>query len=331
MPQAKIKIDKENNTRMSKIAYLPDVFNAVQLDVIERAEQICQDYAAQGYSLTLRQLYYRFIATDAFPESRRNAAGTKNNQQNYKWLGDLVARARVAGRIDWRHIEDRTREASGGDAGWDSPGSAVGSISDWYSISKWDGQENYTEVWVEKEALIDVISRPASRWNVRHFACKGYVSVSAMHDAAQRLRREERAGKTTSVIHLGDHDPSGIDMTRDIQDRLATFRSTATVDRIALNMDQVTAMNPPPSPAKITDSRAADYIDTYGDDSWELDAIEPADLEGLAEEAILSRLDLDLWNARVEQEEAEKRILTALSTNWDEVQEFITANGMLDE
>src|SRR5260370_20237713 len=141
-----------------KIAYQDDSFAPAQVDVIMQAEAICAEYAAQGYTLTLRGLYYQFIRRDAFPESRRNAAGTKNHQQNYKWLGDLVSRARVAGRIDWSHINDPTRESSGGDGGWDSPGSAVHSIVDWYSIPRWEGQGNYVEVWVEKDALSDVIS-----------------------------------------------------------------------------------------------------------------------------------------------------------------------------
>lgn len=315
---------------MSKITYLDDHFSAVQLGVIAQAEQICQDYANQGYSLTLRQLYYRFIATDAFPESRRNEAGTKNHQQNYKWLGDLVSRARVAGRIDWRHIEDRTRESSGGDGGWDSPASAVDSITDWYTVSKWVGQPEYVEVWVEKEALVDVIARPAGRWNVRHMACKGSPSTSVVHDAALRLRRFERDGRNTTVVYLGDHDPTGLDISRDIQDRLALFRSSAAVDRIALNMDQVEAFDPPPSPAKLTDSRASAYIEEFGDDTWELDALEPQELERLVEESILDRLDMGMWDERVAREEREKRILTALAGNWPAVEDFMTAEGMVE-
>lgn len=317
---------------MSKFRYAAKTFTPAGLAVVEEAERICTDYAAQGYQLTLRQLYYRFIAGDLFPESRRDAAlGTKNTERNYKWLGGLVSDARLDGLIDWSHVTDRTRRAAGGDYGMGSPAGAIRAWSDAYGITHWDGQPEYVEVWVEKEALADVVSRPARRWDVASFACKGYVSQSAMHDAALRIRRQERAGRKCTIIHLGDHDPSGLDMTRDIRDRLATFLTSARVDRIALNMDQVDELNPPPSPAKITDSRAAEYIDIYGDDSWELDAIEPAALDTLVDEAIQSHLNRELFDARVEREEREQADLVALSDNWDQIRSWMVDQEMIDD
>jgi hypothetical protein len=152
-----------------------------------------------------------------------------------------------------------------------------------------------------------------------------------MHDAALRIRRQERAGRKATVIHLGDHDPSGIDMTRDIRDRLTTFLTDVTVDRIALNMDQVQELNPPPSPAKVTDSRAAEYIDIYGSDSWELDAIEPAALDTLVEEAILGHLDRELFDARVAREARERDELVALSDNWDMVRSYLVDQGAITD
>ena len=235
---------------MSKTRYVSKTFNDAALDVIMQAERICEQYARQGYSLTLRQLYYRFIATDAFPEARRDpVSGTKNTEKNYKWLGNLVSDARLAGLIDWSHVEDRGREQHGGDGGWGHPSAIIRYGANNYSITHWDGQPHYVEVWVEKQALEDVVARPAGRWNVPYFACKGYVSQSSMHEAALRIRRQDTTRECT-IIHLGDHDPSGIDMTRDIQDRMLTFGANVNVRRIALNMDQVEAYDPPPSPAK---------------------------------------------------------------------------------
>jgi hypothetical protein len=326
-----------------KIAYTAPSFSAQGLAVVSRAQVICDDYAAQGYQLTLRQLYYQFVRRDQFPDSRRfwwdedrrrwvrdpdgtNPNSTKNAEPNYNWLGALVNDARLGGLIDWNHIEDRTRNVEGGDSGWPDPAAAVSTIARAYGITHWDGQPEYAEVWVEKEALADVISRPCGRWDVSYLACKGYLSQSEMHEAAKRLISEERDGRKTTVIYLGDHDPSGVDMSRDIQDRLAMFGSSATVDRIALNMDQITD-DLPPAPAKITDSRAADYIERFGNDSWELDALEPAALDTLVEEAILSRLDRELYEERIEQENRERQILEALTDNWDDVADYIREQG----
>ncbi len=315
---------------MPKTCYVPKTFNAQALDVISQAEAICDDYALQGYSLTLRQLYYRFIATDALPDSRRDpASGTKNTEKNYKWLGSLISDARLAGLIDWNHVKDRGREKHGGDAGWGHPKAILRYGAKNYSISHWDGQQNYVEIWVEKQALEDVVARPAGRWNVPYFACKGYVSQSSMYEAAMRIGEEASEGRDCTIIHLGDHDPSGIDMTRDIQDRMSTFGTYVDVVRIALNMDQVEAYDPPPSPAKITDSRAREYIETYGDDSWELDALEPATLEDLIESHITSRLGMGLYNERIEQEERERSVLAAMHGNYDSLLYFMRDNDML--
>lgn len=322
---------------MGKILYDYKSFNDTALSVITQADRFCTEYDRQGYKITLRQLYYRFIATDAFPEDRRDpVSGTKNTERNYKWLGKLVSDARIAGLINWSHLEDRGRESQGGDAGWDSPGDMIETMAERYIISHWDGQPEYVEVWVEKQALEDVISRPASRWNVRYFACKGYVSQSSMHEAAVRLRAQMRAGRNCTIIHLGDHDPSGLDMTRDISDRLRLFRADVDVDRIALNMDQIEELDPPPSPAKITDSRGAGYIAEFHDPdidesgearAWELDALEPATLEELVEQSILSRLDMGMYDERVAQEESEKGAIATISRHYDDIQAYIEDQG----
>lgn len=321
---------------MSKILYEPQTFNTAANQTLARCEAILDDQAAQGYRLTLRQLYYRLIAANAFPDSRLQEVApgqfTKNHLRNYKWLGDILSRGRIGGRIDWRHIEDRTRGAEGGDTGWSSPQAALRSIPNWYGITHWDEQPEHVEVWVEKDALSDVISRPADRWDVSYMACKGSPSTSVIHDAARRLRRQELEGKECTILYLGDHDPTGIDIPRDVQDRLRLFRCDAVVDRIALNMDQIEALGPPPSPAKETDSRTGGYISQFGtEDTWELDALEPAAIDALVEEKILEHLDMDLRQERLDQEEREKRLLASVADNLNEVLDHLRDQGLLDE
>ncbi len=305
---------------MPKIAYASTKFSPGSIEVIERANQVCEAYAQQGYNLTLRQLYYQFVSRDWLP----------NNMQSYKRLGSIVNDARLAGLIDWNHLEDRTRNLSRL-AMWDSPEAIVDAVAAQYRTHLWDNQDWYVEVWVEKEALADVVSRPAERWFVPYFPCRGYVSQSEMWRAAMRLREQERKGKKSLIIHLGDHDPSGIDMSRDIRDRLWTFGSDVEIDRIALNMDQVEQYDPPPNPAKITDSRANDYIEIYGDESWELDALDPATLDALIEGKILDHLDRAQWDADHDEMEADRSILTAASENWTELAEFIRSSGWVQQ
>ena len=95
---------------MPKILYVKKKFASSSIGVIDQANKIIDDYTAQGYKLTLRQLYYRFIAQDLFPDDWLDSSlKTKNTMKNYKHLGDIINDARLAGLIDWEAIEDRTR------------------------------------------------------------------------------------------------------------------------------------------------------------------------------------------------------------------------------
>ena len=172
------------------------------------------------------------------------------------------------------------------------------------------------EVWVEKEALAGVIQLPAERWRCPWFCCRGYVSQSEQHAAAKRFEhRQETRGQRTVVIHLGDHDPSGIDMTRDIYDRASMFTwagGYVEVRRIALNMDQVDEQQPPPNPAKLTDSRVGAYLARYGDESWELDALNPRYLDRIIDDEIRSIVDYEAFERVLNrEEEAKQRIQKA--------------------
>jgi hypothetical protein len=305
---------------MPKITYQPQNFTAATLDVITVAEGICEDYAAQGYNLTLRQLYYQFVARALIP----------NTQQSYKRLGDIVSNGRLGGLIDWNHISDRTRSAVQ-PVFWTDPESIIESAARSYNIEMWRDQAEYVEVWVEKEALADVIGQAADRRDATYFACKGYTSQSEMWAAARRLVRKERAGKRTTVIHLGDHDPSGLDMTRDIADRLAMFGSKAEVKRVALNMDQVEQYQPPPNPAKVTDSRYADYQEAFGEECWELDALDPAVLDALVTAEVESHIDMAAWAASAARLASEREALTAAAENWADVLFALREQGHLGD
>ena len=290
------------------------------LAVVEQANAICREYRGDGYDLTLRQLYYQFVARGLIP----------NNQRSYKRLGDLVNKGRLAGLIDWGYIVDRTRSMKGG-GGWGSPATAVRSVCDWYTIDWWQGQDSIVEVWVEKEALAGVVQRAAHQWGIPYFSCRGYVSQSELYEAGKRhQRRRERQHMETVVLHLGDHDPSGLDMTRDIKDRLYMFSEHDTdVRRIALNMDQVEQYNPPPNPAKLTDSRVDAYMAEYGDESWELDALEPRVLVDLIDQHVRTVVDLDRWQARRDLEEDQKVELAALADNYPEVVDHLRTQELL--
>ncbi len=347
---------------MSRIAYEAWAPRGEALAIVHQANAICAEYRDQGYDLTLRQLYYQFVARDIIP----------NNDRSYKRLGSIVNKARMAGLLDWYYIVDRTRNLRS-ISHWDTPGDVLKSAYHSFRLDKWADQPKRIEVWAEKEALAGVIGQSADRLDVPWFSCRGYVSQSELWGAGQRLGSYIAGGQRVLVLHLGDHDPSGIDMTRDITERLSLFIATddqeypfdslwegmseyevkaeinsaldgisdrlderhaddewwelyepcLEVRRIALNMDQVRQYNPPPNPAKLTDSRSDSYIATYGRESWELDALNPQTLDALITEHVLAERNDDIWDAHQAREDDHRLLLRKMSEQWAELRPHI--------
>jgi hypothetical protein len=293
---------------MPKIEYIPRSFRASTLRLIEIANGIIEEYAAQGYDLTLRQLYYQMVSRAIIP----------NNDREYKNLGSIINDARLAGLIDWNRIVDRTRNLRGL-AHWDDPADVIDAARASFRLDRWVGQDYRLECWVEKDALIGVIERVCNTLDIPYFACRGYTSQSEMWGAARRLQTIYSGGQVPVILYLGDHDPSGIDMTRDVLERLEMFMGGCKVERLALNWNQIEQYNPPPNPAKFTDSRANAYVEEYGAESWELDALEPSVISDLIRSAANRYIDQDLWKQTAQSEAAGKSLLKKAVERWDDI------------
>jgi len=296
-----------------KIAYIEKNLGQKKLALIAIANAIIADYERQGYDLTLRQLYYQMVAAGHIP----------NNERTYKNLGTAIDDGRMVGLIDWERIVDRTRNLEGlGHFG--SPADIMRAAVYSYHEDKWAGQEYHPEVWVEKQALAGVVQRICNRLDVSFFACRGYVSQSEMWGAARRLMRHRDAGQHPVILYLGDHDPSGIDMTRDVAARLSLFvGDEVEVRRLALNWSQIEEYNPPPNPAKLSDSRSTAYIEAHGDESWELDALPPQTINSLIEDELNDLIDFDAFEAAAAAEAKNKALLQEASKRWPSVARFL--------
>ena len=297
-----------------KIKYEDLNISDARLTLIDVANGIIGEYQNDGYTLSLRQLYYQFVARDLIP----------NTERSYKNLGNLINDGRVAGLISWYAIEDRGR----GIRPWliqENESEVLDGIEHGFALDLWARQNVYVELWVEKDALASVIERPCGRYRVPYMPCKGYLSASEMWRSGRRFLEMADAGRRCVLIHLGDHDPSGIDMTRDNKDRLATFGEQCGIDvrRIALNMDQVNRYSPPPNPAKVTDSRASDYIARFGAVSWELDALEPRVLDDMITQEIRSLIDPGQWDDDKNEENQRRQILVEMHDRFDDIVEFL--------
>lgn len=270
-----------------KQAYINKRFNAATLALVDKMNDIVDEYQGQGFVLTVRQLYYQLVARGISP----------NTLNDYKRIAATINDAKLAGLMDWDAIEDRTREFVSRTR-WDSGAQILRAASESFHMDMWRNQDHRAFVIVEKEALVGVLDRVCKRYDMPLLAARGYPSGSVLREfAIEQIRPALREGQDVVVFHLGDHDPSGIDMTRDLRERLSLFTGrNVELQRLALNMDQVEEQQPPENPAKVTDSRFEGYAAQYGESSWELDALSPTYLAELIDNAVDPFIDRDRWD-----------------------------------
>lgn len=307
-------------------------------EVVKATDEIISAYP---YRLTVRQIYYRLISPPY-----QLFAGT---QKNYKYFDKVLTKARERGEVDWHRIEDRARTTLGGDSGFNDPNEflkdrleSLKESWEYYARPMWDNQPTYIEIWVEKDALASLFHHVARRYNVLVYPSRGYSSFTRVMEALEsRLVPRWAKGQNWRILQFTDHDPSGIDMMRDIHDRIDRYypniqgyskiyyelekqgkKLTWRIKRVALTYDQVEQFNLAPNPTKQADPRSADYVPRYGNQCWELDALPPEELEEIIARAIEAEIDADKWNETIkltkEEQEKLKERLSRMRIEWDE-------------
>lgn len=298
-----------------KEVFRPRGFKGDMAYVIQQAVRVSDEYMERGYSVTVRQLYYQMVAQDLFPDSwidvgynMRNGlpVDTKNTMKNYQRFVKIVSEARLAGFVDWDAIEDRMRRTVRNQH-WENQDEILEAAVDSWRIDKWMYQWYRVEVMCEKDAVAGILEPVCRKHDVPFTACRGYGSQSLFYRKGKEFREIIDNGKPVVILYFGDHDPSGLDMDRDVLARIGEFcgephKERIKLVRMALTFDQVMGYNPPPNPAKSTDSRYRSYSDEFGDESWELDALPPEDLEMILDAAIKEIRDEEQWEMAVDLE-----------------------------
>lgn len=298
-----------------KHCYQPKKFGPEAMSMIGILGKIMAEYHEKGYRLTLRQLFYQCVSRDLIP----------NTVQEYKRLGVLVSDARLSGDLDIDLIEDRGRETTKVRT-FNNPADVIDAAVYSYKLDPWESQVNHVELMVEKDALSGILEPVCSDERIAFSANKGYISTSFGYEFGERLRSRHLGssrvpGKDIHVIYLGDHDPSGIQMTEDVHQRLTMFARgiPITVHRIALNMDQVRFYKPPENPAKEADSRYRGYVEKFQtESSWELDALSPEVLSDLVRRKVRSLRDDTLWEMAMKEEKKHQRLLEGVAERFRE-------------
>ena len=264
--------------------------------IVEEALEVFKQYDS---ALTLRQLYYRLVSKHLFP----------NTINSYKRLSRVMVKAREQGDVPVNCLEDRSRRILGrGDTGYTSAEEflrkRIAGLKESYkefTMPMWDDQHNYVLVSLEKDALSRLVSDIANQYSVRTFPTRGYPSFTYVNRMATYIRNRLK-DKPTVILYFGDFDPSGIDIERDLDDRLKKYDAgDFKVRRVALTKDQIQQYSLPPMPVKRSDARSDGFLESYGDQSVELDALDPNTLKLMVAQSIAGHIDLDLWRRKEER------------------------------
>ena len=314
--------------------FIPKVFSSAHKQVIRQANQLIDEYKAMGYSLTLRQIHYQFVARDWY----------ENTQANYKRLGNILDAARKAGLVDWKAIIDITRSMKR-IAVWDGPEDILTQVEKQFKLDPWEYQpvKRHVEVWVEKDAAVGIVVPTCNALRIPYFSCRGYSSSTGLYEAAKRLAQYVDDGYEVIVLYLGDHDPSGVQMTESTDEKVSLFaRREIEFRRIALTLDQIAEYNPPANFVKETDSRTEWYVEKFNTtDCWELDALRPPVVDALIRSHVEPLIDQEAWDKTMADETDHRAVLMEIISDWNrtkaapdmlnKLREFATAYGVTGE
>lgn len=269
--------------------------------IIENSVDILSRY--EPGVLTIRGLHYQLVSR-----------GMTNDIQHYKRVVAATGQARWDGVIAFDAFSDRDPALACSTLSEltcleDAEEIAKEQVRLWmtsYHKNRWENQPYYPEVFIEKKALEGVFYKPCKRYGIALGACKGYPSLTFLHDAAIRFRAAAMDGKIPIILYFGDYDPSGEDIPRALKENIINLGCPdIEVRRVCLMEEQVLAWKLPPAPAKLTDSRTANW-DGLG--QVELDAVKPEKLISLLDDAVAEIFDEQLYDELITAEESEREI-----------------------
>jgi hypothetical protein len=264
------------------------------LDLVQKMQEIIDSYNTR---MTVRQLYYQLVSRHVI----------ENNLKSYKRMDHILTKARKENLIDPLALVDRSKPLLK-DSSWNSMTSFWKTVGKSYKRSVWQDQKEYVEVWIEKDALAGVISPVTNKYDCFLAIGRGYQSMTNKAEAVNRFEGEEEG----TILYLGDFDPTGLDIPRDLEDQLEKMGASVEVERVALTLEQINEYSLPPIMTKKTDSRTVAHIAQYGDIAVELDALPPDTLISIVEGAINKHIDWEKYEVTLEREKEDKTKITQI-------------------
>lgn len=221
--------------------------------------------------------------------------------------------ARDHGIIPWEWIVDETREAESIPT-WASPDERIASAIRNYRRDYWESQPLDVEVWSEKGTVRGVLRPILDRFGLTFRVLHGFGDKGTMHATAER---SIQSLKPCVVLYVGDWDPSGLYMSEaDAPGRIAKYGGRVHFERIALTAPDLPDLPSFDAATKGKDPRYRWFVERYGHQCWELDAMSPVDLRARVERQVVELIDIPAWNHLVHVEDAERESMERFHASW---------------
>lgn len=254
------------------------------------------EYAQQHHPVTVRQLFYAMSVQGI----------VSKEEAGYDLVQRETLKLRRAGMMPWGWVSDNTRWMFKSPSHSSIEAALLDTVKS-YRRKIWNSIPVHVELWVEKDALAGVLGGVTDPYDVPLYPARGFSSDTFLVNTAGQL---SRYGKPCFVYYFGDHDPSGVAISRQIEEGLRRYAPDAEIhfERVGVNPDQIKAWNLPTRPTKKTDSRSKNFKG----DSCELDSLGPDLLRRLARECIERHIDpIELERLRATEEEERRTWLDA--------------------
>lgn len=248
---------------------------------------------AQDHPMTCRQIFYRLVSSGVIQKTEAEYKAT---------VIRLLGAMRWDGHIPFGWIADSTRWMRKPQT-FTNLEQALRRTLEHYRRALWDNQFAYVEVWLEKDALAGVVVEVTSQWDVPLMVTRGYPSLTYLYEAAETIKAK---AKPVYLYYLGDWDPSGLDISRTVEEGIRELAPNAEVyfERVAVTPEQINDWSLPTRPTKQSDTRSH----RFQGESVEVDAIPPSTLRDLVEVCIIKHINADALEKLEVIEESERTI-----------------------
>ena len=269
---------------------------------------IVKDHLDDDIEMSARNVYYKLVGLGLIDQDG------EGERKNYRRVVETIAQGKEAGTFPLHWLQDNLRIPSEGDiaGGLSTVNDALDQVVNYLEwlpkrlidLDHWHGQPIVPFVMVEKDTLEGTVRGPCNDHNAPLYISRGYSSWTGLYSWTKQLIDTVRKADwdfEVVILYMGDHDPEGMNIPEAILKvvrRIGELKRwnfpSITIRRIALTKDQAIAGGYPPMSVKMKSSRAKGYVERYGNQSWEIEAMDARELRTLLDEALSA-----LWDPNI--------------------------------